>query len=122
VQNRPNLQLVFSENIVHNHILNPNQALNLYRICQEALTNALKYANAQTFEIFIRANDNPYFQFYLKDDGIGFHFTENTEGGHGLKNMKARAQEIGAAFNVHSEKGKGTTVEIIIETNNQTQK
>jgi signal transduction histidine kinase len=45
--------------------------------------------------------------------------TENTEGGYGLKNMKARAEEIGAAFNVHSEKGNGTTVEIIIATNNQ---
>jgi two-component system, sensor histidine kinase LadS len=43
VKSHPEVQLVFSENIVHNHILNPNQALNLYRICQEALTNALKF-------------------------------------------------------------------------------
>lgn len=118
IKNRSDVHLVFSENIVYNHLLNPNQALNLYRICQEALTNTLKYAHASTVEVFIKANDNPYFQFYLKDNGIGFHLTENTEGGYGLKNMKARAQEIGAGFHLHSEKGKGTTVEIIIETNN----
>lgn len=114
VKNRSDIRLIFNENIVHNHLLNPNQALNLYRICQEALNNALKYSNAETLDIFIRANESPYFQFYLKDDGIGFDLNENTEGGYGMKNMTARAQEIGAQFIVQSEKDKGTTVEIVI--------
>jgi two-component system, sensor histidine kinase LadS len=126
VKNRSDVRLVFNENIVHNHTLHPNQALNLYRICQEALTNALKYANAQTLDIFIRANDKPYFQFQLQDDGVGFDLMENTdgtsrdsrEGGYGLKNMKARAHELGADFRLFSEKGKGTTIDIIIENQN----
>lgn len=113
IKNRIGVHLIFNENIVHNHTLHPNQALNLYRICQEALTNALKYANANTLEVFIQANENPYFQFYLKDDGVGFDFDENTEG-YGFKNMKARAEEMGASLNLKSEKGQGTTVEIIL--------
>ena len=114
IKNRTDVHLIFNENIVHNHTLHPNQALNLYRICQEALTNALKYANAKTLEVFIQANENPYFQFSLKDDGVGFDFNENTEGGYGFKNMKARAEEMGASLNLNSEKGQGTTVEIIL--------
>ena len=114
IKNRTDVHLIFNENIVHNHTLHPNQALNLYRICQEALTNALKYANAKTLKVFIQANENPYFQFSLEDDGIGFDFNENTEG-YGFKNMKARAEEMGASLNLKSEKGKGTTVEIILQ-------
>lgn len=113
VKNRSDVLLIFNENIIHNHTLHPNQALNLYRICQEALTNALKYAHAKSFEVYIQANENPYFQFSLKDDGVGFDFNENTEG-YGFKNMKARAEEMGASLNLNSEKGKGTTVEIIL--------
>jgi two-component system, sensor histidine kinase LadS len=66
VKNRTDVQLIFNENIVINHLFNPNQALNLYRICQEALNNALKYAHAQTFEVYIKANHKPYFQFQLQ--------------------------------------------------------
>jgi signal transduction histidine kinase len=40
------------------------------------------------------------------------------EGGYGLKNMKARAHELGADFRLFSEKGKGTTIVIIIENQN----
>ena len=115
VKNRTDIRLIFSENVVNNPILNPNQALNLYRICQEALNNALKYANAQTLEIFIQANETTYFKFHLKDDGIGFDLNQNTEGRYGLKNMKARAKEIGADFYLQSELGKGTTIEILMK-------
>lgn len=112
VKNRPDLRLIFGENIVNNPILNPNQALNLFRICQEALNNALKYANAETLDIFIEANETTYFKFCLKDNGIGFDLSKNTEGTYGLKNMKARAKEMGAGFHIQSELGKGTTAEI----------
>jgi signal transduction histidine kinase len=112
IKNRPDVRLIFSENISQNPILNPNQALNLYRICQEALNNALKYANAQTLNVFIQASDTVFFKFSLKDDGIGFDLGKNRGEGYGLKNMKARAQEIGADFNLQSERGKGTTIEI----------
>ena len=116
VKNRTDVHLIFKENVEHNHILNPNQALNLYRICQEALNNALKYAHAETLDIFIEANETTYFKFCLKDDGVGFDLSKNTEGGYGLKNMKARAKEMGASFHLQSEQGKGTTAEITIES------
>ncbi len=116
VKNRSDVRLIFSENIVNNSILNPNQALNLYRICQEALNNALKYADAQTLDIFIQTNEATQFKFCLKDDGIGFDLSKNTEGGYGLKNMKARAKEIGAGFHLQSELGKGTTAKITLES------
>jgi signal transduction histidine kinase len=121
IKNRSDIEMFFEENIVHNHLLNPNQALNLYRICQEALNNTLKHAQATTINFSIYANQTPYFQFNMTDNGVGFDLTDNTpdtsgqvEGGYGLKNMKARAKEIGAEFTVFSEKGKGTRVEMSI--------
>lgn len=115
VKNRSDIQMIFGENIAHNHLFNPNQALNLYRICQEALNNTLKHAHATTIDIFIHANESPYFQFSMSDNGVGFDFdAPDTEGGYGLKNMKARSQEIGAEFNIFSEKGKGTRIELRI--------
>jgi signal transduction histidine kinase len=114
-KNRGDINLVFSENIVHNPILNPNQALNLYRICQESFNNALKHAHAQRLDIFISADETTTFLFHLQDDGIGFDLNKNTEGSYGLQNMKARAKEIGAHFYLYSELGQGTRTEILIE-------
>ena len=47
----------------------------------------------------------------IQDDGHGFIANEN-EGGNGLKNMRARADEIGASFNIQSQTGGGTIVKV----------
>lgn len=84
------------------------QGMNIYRIIQEAVNNALKYANATQITIHLSA-EKEHLKFEVKDDGQGFKL-ESSNSGNGLNNMKKRAQDIEADFNVSSEINSGTIV------------
>ena len=88
--------------------LSPVEVMNLLRIIQEATQNMLKYAKASFFEIVIKYKD--YLEIEISDDGIGFKDKGEQKERYGLKNMKNRAEEISAKFQVHSTPGKGTII------------
>jgi signal transduction histidine kinase len=53
----------------------------------------------------------------VKDDGTGFDETGAPPAGHyGLIGMKERAAQIGAIFELTSERGRGTTVSVLLES------
>lgn len=83
--------------------------LQLYRIAQEAISNALKHSKAKiiTVEMTTRRGCR---SLKISDDGSGISFPELKHDGIGLHIMRYRADIIGATFEIHSEKGKGTTV------------
>ncbi|MDP1675259.1 MAG: GAF domain-containing protein [Bacteroidota bacterium] len=89
---------------------------NIFLIFKEALNNVLNHSQAQTVRISITIN-NGLFEMTIADDGIGF-FVESglignrIVGGHGLRNMKKRANEIQAKFTIDSDIEKGTTVKL----------
>ncbi len=84
--------------------------VNLYRTIQESVNNAMKYANAH--HIVINAEKfQEGLKIEIKDDGKGFD-TENVDIGNGLLNMKKRMEEIGGNFVIHSEIGRGTSVNV----------
>ena len=84
--------------------------VNLYRTIQESVNNAMKYANAS--HIVINAEKfQEGLKIEIKDDGKGFDI-ENVDVGNGLLNMKKRMEEIGGNFAIHSEIGKGTSVNV----------
>jgi two-component system, sensor histidine kinase LadS len=92
--------------------LAPLQALNLYRIVQEAINNALKYAQATHLSLHFDYQ-KPYFTIIIKDNGIGFDTKDDARAdAYGLQNMRARATEINATFELQSAKNEGTTVTI----------
>ena len=106
----------FHESINHSHVLNPLQALNLFRICQEAFSNAIKHANAGKVDVRFFNDSNSIFNFEITDNGLGFDITEGRNKGHyGLMNMESRAREVGADYHIQSEKGKGTTIRISLK-------
>jgi two-component system, sensor histidine kinase LadS len=116
------LQQQFSDNLdfeVHligdNKImLTPGQALNLFRIVQEACQNTFKHAAATQIHITISTIKGTLI-IAIKDNGKGFDTTHsNGEEHNGLRNMKHRAIEIGADFDIQSCLGKGT--EVVIKT------
>lgn len=72
----------------HNHVLSPNEALNLYRILQEMMHNSLKYSKAQEWKLELSAT-----QIKFSDNGIGFE-KDKVSQGFGLQNLHARAGEI----------------------------
>ncbi len=92
--------------------LTPQIALTFFRICQEGITNALKYSNASKIILSITKNGKTL-EMLLTDDGNGFEL-KNTTSGYGLINMKQRAEQIGARFTITSLMGVGTTINVLI--------
>jgi signal transduction histidine kinase len=95
--------------------LPPPVELALFRIAQEALSNAARHAAAGRVAVGIDF-DSGGLRLLVKDDGVGFDGSEGAEGdGHrslGLSGMSERAHLIGARLVVHSGRGSGTTVDV----------
>jgi signal transduction histidine kinase len=96
--------------------LNPRQAINLYRIIQEAIQNAIQHSQCQEIDIHL-SYDSQASTFLAKviDDGIGFGVGEEHKGdnGHyGIKNMKARTAEIEGSLQILPSLPKGTIVQL----------
>lgn len=109
----PDIEIAVKEEIGQNRILGPAVALNLYRLCQEAFSNALKHAHATQVTVTVRTDTQYEFYFSVRDNGRGFQpETDKKEGHYGLENMRYRAEEAGARFNISSGPGRGTTVEV----------
>ncbi|MCB0661934.1 MAG: tetratricopeptide repeat protein [Saprospiraceae bacterium] len=85
--------------------LGPGQTLNLYRIAQESITNAVKHGNARVVSLLWTVEGNQLVM-QINDDGKGVAGKKNS-GGYGLQNMKSRAEELGGSFSFSSP-GTGT--------------
>ena len=80
----------------------------LYRITQEALTNARKHGGARHVHIEIQAHDH-YLYLTVGDDGHGFDPNTKTNG-FGLHSMRQRAELIGGTLQINSAPGRGTEI------------
>ncbi|BCL38312.1 AAA family ATPase [Nostoc sp. MS1] len=96
---------------------------NLFRIGQEALTNAFKYANASEirlelrYERCLRRATPTHLVLHIKDNGQGFESSSLSVGrGFGLLGMTERAQRIGAELTIQSHLGQGTEIIVRVET------
>ena len=77
---------------------------------QEALSNAVRHANATRVEIVIEA-DEGVCRLSVADDGIGMPDAAATRPGFGLTNMMNRAQVLGGSCDITPRSGGGTVVE-----------
>ena len=94
--------------------LSPGAALCLYRIAQEALGNAAKYAKAKKVEVRLRRSDG-FVRLSVSDDGVGCAPNRaGKTGGLGLINMRERVLQLNGTFEFDSEPGRGTTVKVEI--------
>lgn len=95
--------------------LNSIQALNFFRIFQEAIQNIQKHAEASKVLLLIQ-NENDSLRMRIEDNGKGFGInTKNLYENFGLSNMKTRSDEIGAKISIESTVDKGTIIEVIKE-------
>ncbi|WP_197463516.1 tetratricopeptide repeat-containing sensor histidine kinase [Cochleicola gelatinilyticus] len=85
------------------------EGMNLYRIIQEGVNNALKHANATQISVSLTQENETYI-LKITDDGIGFSSAK--EDGNGLHNIRKRVNELGGSFTIASEKEKGTTLKV----------
>ena len=90
----------------------PDVGLALYRVFQEALTNALKHADASELTVTLSQNDG-HINFSLQDNGKGFTYNKEAQTkGMGLIGMRERAQSLGGTFSIESGPQAGTTVTV----------
>jgi two-component system, NarL family, sensor histidine kinase DevS len=82
----------------------------LYHICQEALSNVAKHAQAEKVTIQLwKVPERILLE--IADDGMGFDLRKvRLTLGHGLSNMNTRARKVGGDVEITSEIGKGTTI------------
>ncbi len=85
---------------------------NLYLIFKEATNNMVKYSDASKASFSISGTKEKL-TMMIRDNGKGFDMTKLSEG-NGLKNMKRRAEEIGAQLLIESFPGSGTTIQLSI--------
>lgn len=90
---------------VENHLL---------RIGQEALTNAVKYAQATQIQVELVCEESQC-MLRIKDDGLGFDVNQiSTHKGFGLLGMSERAEQIGGELAIKSQPGQGTEIVVVV--------
>jgi signal transduction histidine kinase len=104
--------------------LNSERALQLLRIVQEAVSNAIRHGNADYVCISI-SGDTRHLELEVTDNGHGIHAEENgcqhnghlapLYGGIGLKNMAYRARRIGGLLQIGCRSNGGTVIRCRVE-------
>jgi signal transduction histidine kinase len=88
----------------------------IYRICQEAIANSLRYSGALNLSIRAHALESGRVRVEIADDGCGFDVNaapaNRVHGGLGMQTMCERASALGGKTTVDSAPGKGTRVVI----------
>jgi two-component system, NarL family, sensor histidine kinase DevS len=88
----------------------PVNAMALFHICQEALANIAKHANAGKVSIDLwSTSDRALLE--IQDDGEGFNLEKARKTvGHGLANMQTRVANVGGDLDIVTAPGEGTTI------------
>ncbi|HXS34722.1 MAG TPA: sensor histidine kinase [Solirubrobacterales bacterium] len=94
--------------------LGDDAQLVVYRVAQEALSNAARHSGAGHVTVKLRRkNADGGVELEVSDDGRGFAFDES-EGGLGIGGMRERALLIGGELKIESRPGHGTTVRLSV--------
>ncbi len=97
-------------------VTEPDEAvrLTLYRIIQELINNAMKYAQATEVLVqYIQSDDS--IDITVEDDGVGFRPDQMTDASHtGLVNVRHRVDYLDGTFDIQSSAQEGTTATIRI--------
>lgn len=80
----------------------------LYRVIQEAISNAVRHARAERVEVTV-GRDRDRVALQVRDPGAGFDPDENRSG-HGLRIMRERVESLGGTFAITSARGRGCVV------------
>ena len=88
--------------------------MNLLRIGQEAVANAVKHGKARHIVIELSYAPNEV-RLQVQDDGSGFAVEQGSPTGHfGLLDMRERAQSMGSMLKLESEPGRGACISVAV--------
>jgi|HubBroStandDraft_4_1064222.scaffolds.fasta_scaffold03301_2 signal transduction histidine kinase/ABC-type uncharacterized transport system substrate-binding protein len=110
---RQGIEIVFSSKNIPRAVP-PNVALCLFRVAQEGLQNLRKYSGASHGQVNLRKAGDRLF-LSVSDKGRGFDAKEMRDRvGLGIRSMGERARLVGGRFQIHSEPGKGTRIDVCV--------
>ena len=95
--------------------LSPEIQTTCFRIAQEAITNAMRHADATQIDVDLRCEDGNL-RLLIRDNGAGFH-VESVRAqtiGLGLIGITERAALVGGRARIISSPGRGTTIEAVL--------
>ena len=91
--------------------------IGLYRIAQEGIHNAVKYAQASQIEVIVDCEPDQV-QLRIRDNGKGFDWEDyqqqTTREANGIRNMRERTHLLGGSFQLITEPGVGTTLTVLV--------
>ncbi|MEL6557626.1 MAG: sensor histidine kinase [Bacteroidota bacterium] len=90
----------------------------IYRIVQEALSNAMKYSSANEISLSIKYQ-NKQIIINIIDNGVGFDVSQQTKAGIGLQNIRQRVSFLNGFFKIDSKVSVGTHLKVKIPVKNQ---
>ncbi len=97
--------------------IEPDLAINLYRVVQECLTNVARHAQASSVEVHVRRRRG-IIGLRIADNGRGFD-TEQAAGGFGLLGIRERIAGLGGQLEVKSLTDGGTAVTLVVPDNTE---
>ena len=117
-----NIQLHLSSNLESGNLesgnleaLGETVSINLYRIVQESLNNAFKYAQATEINVGLTKSSSGELLLTIQDNGIGMDVDSVDQTSHfGLLGMRERAQALNGTFSIISEPTKGTVINVTV--------
>lgn len=86
--------------------------IQVYRIIQEAINNAIKHAASSTITVNFSVEEE-HLQVEIIDDGKGFEVDHQSQG-NGLQNMRKRGEKLSAKMHINSSLNKGTNIHVTI--------
>jgi len=106
----PKVRIEVSESIIQDVSFLPVQALNIFRIIQEACTNALKHSGSDQIEVVFESDI--CFKIIIRDFGTGIRDPHYLNNGNGVKNMQSRASAAGLHFCISGNEPHGTQIAV----------
>lgn len=110
ISNTIKFNFTINEKLIH-YSFNSLMGINVYRSMQEAVNNAIKYAEATEINISINEEKDQII-FIVSDNGNGFE-SHSVEHGNGLYNMRKRMEEISGKILIQSTLKQGTKITLI---------
>jgi PAS domain S-box-containing protein len=88
-------------------------AVQLYRIAQEAFSNAARHAKASRIDLVLAQTEDAHLSMIIRDDGQGIG-GDSRSSGMGLVTMAHRTRILGGELDIHSARGSGTEIRVTL--------
>lgn len=107
------IQITFHRDNIPGNI-DKETGLCLYRVVQESLHNVIKHSGAKSAQVTLKGVGN-ILKLSVADTGTGFDVEEaRRKNGLGLRSMQERVSQLGGKFEILSQPGKGTEIDVTV--------